>query len=275
MRVRGVSKRRFSHSLIDTYLDCPKKAMYRYVENTPSPKTAALVKGSACDEGWNLYLSHKQETGEPLPLEELLEVVEESYRSDVRAQGGVDSVDWGDSNARATLDSTLDIATTWHAEIGPQITPTAVQVELHRELPSGRDFVGFLDWEGVVDGSEVIGDNKTGKRRMAQGDADKGLQPFAYAWLKDESISFVFARAIDTGRNQYSELVWTGRSQADVEWYGQIVQQVERAFDEGIFPANPRSNLCGPKWCPYYERCMPHRVISTPSNRETTETENS
>ena len=41
--------RRFSHSLIDTYLECPRKAFYRYVEGIESPKTSALVTGSACD----------------------------------------------------------------------------------------------------------------------------------------------------------------------------------------------------------------------------------
>ena len=55
--------RRFSHSLIDCFLDCPRKAYYRYVEEIPSPKSAALVKGSACDEAWNEALQAKL-TGE-------------------------------------------------------------------------------------------------------------------------------------------------------------------------------------------------------------------
>jgi len=34
--------RRFSHSLVSTYLDCPRKAWFRYVETIPSPPAPAL-----------------------------------------------------------------------------------------------------------------------------------------------------------------------------------------------------------------------------------------
>lgn len=268
--------RRFSHSLIDTYLDCPRKAEYRYVEGIESPKSTALVKGSATDEVWNTALAAKI-AGEVMPTDELVELTESAFRRVVHDEGGVSSIDWGEVSdrkaaARAALNSAKTLSRIWADQLYPHIEPTAVQVELTRELPSGRQFIGFLDYEGVIEGQEGIGDNKTGSKRMAKGDAGKALQPYAYAWLKDEPISFVFSRAIDTGSNRYSEFVWTGRSAKDNAWYGVLVGQVERAFTEGIFPPNPRSNLCSPKWCPFFERCQPHRTShpgATPE--ETTE----
>lgn len=257
--------RRFSHSLIDTYLDCPRKAMYRYVEAIPSPKSTALVKGSATDEAWNTALARKI-AGEVMPADELVELTEAAFRRVVHDEGGVSSIDWGEdvsdrkAAARAALNSAMTLSRVWADQLYPHIEPTAVQVELTRELPSGRQFIGFLDYEGVIEDQEGIGDNKTGGKRMARGDAGKALQPSAYAWLKDEPISFVFSRAIDTGSNQYSEFVWTGRSADDNAWYGELVNQVERGFMEEIFPPNPKSNLCGAKWCPYFERCQPHRT---------------
>lgn len=263
-------ERRFSHSLVDTYLDCPRKAYYRYVEEVPSPKTAALVRGSACDEGWNEYLLRKID-GEDMPLEDLLTAVEENFRADVRKNGGVSEIDWGDSNARATLDSALELAAIWHGELGPQIQPTAVQVEYHRRLKSGRDFVGFTDYEGLVPlgvgdaMATVVGDNKTGSRAMPQGDADKALQPSAYGWLKDEPITFAFTRAIETKSGTHkTETILTSRSKAANEWYGEMVETVERGWVAGVFPPNPKSNLCSPKWCPFFERCQPHRTLSGP-----------
>lgn len=261
-----IELRRFSHSLVDTYLDCPRKAMYRYVENIPSPKSAALVKGSATDEAWNLALARKI-AGEAPATDDIVGQTEQAFRRVVADEGGLSSIDWADADrkkaARAALNSAMTLSRVWATQLLPDIEPTAVQVELTRELPSGRKFIGFLDYEGLVEGLPAIGDNKTGSRRMAKGDADKGLQPSAYAWLKDEPISFVFSRAIDTGSNTYSEFVWTGRSEADNQWYASLVEQVERGFVAGIFPPNPRSNLCGPKWCPYFERCQPHRTTHT------------
>lgn len=257
--------RRFSHSLVDTYLECPKKAMYRYIERLPSPKTAALVRGSACDTGWNEYLERKIR-GEIMPLEDLLEMVETAFRQDVRDQGGKEYVEWNGSSAGATLDSALEITALWHDQIGPRVTPTAVQVEYHIELPSGRDFIGFVDYEGAIDDrAGLTCDNKTGGRALAQSEADKGLQPSAYAWLKGEPIDFAFTRVIDTGKSQKTEVVYTARSAGDVAWYGQLVNDVELGWEAGVFPANPKGFLCSQKWCPFYERCQPHRFVSAPT----------
>lgn len=266
--------RRFSHSLIDTYLDCPRKAMYRYAENIPSPKTASLVRGSACDEAWNYALQVKITDGEIIPVDALLEITEQAFGDVIEKEGGTDSVDWGGTAPADSLQSALRLSKVWRLQLYPDINPTAVQVLLSRTLESGREFIGFADFEGLVDGLPAIGDNKTGARRLAQAEADRGLQPFAYAWLKDEPTTFVFCRAIDTGKSTSTEMVWTARSTGDNDWYGQLVSEVERGFIQGNFPPNPKSNLCGPKWCPYYERCMPHRV-SRASLALTTEKEES
>jgi CRISPR/Cas system-associated exonuclease Cas4 (RecB family) len=252
--------RRFSHSLISTYLDCPRKAEFRYVEEVPSPKTAALVKGSACDSAWNRNLEQKIESGEDLAMDELKQLTEEAFRADVKEQGGKDAVDWNGSDARSELDSALRLTEEWRLTLAPAIQPKAVQVRCEKTLPSGRTFIGFIDALGFVNGERAVIDNKTGKRRLSEKDADKSLQPYAYAWLREKTTPFVFARAIDTGKTQSSEFVWTRRTQGDINWYGELVADVERAFETGVFPANPTSNLCGATWCPFFERCQPHRV---------------
>lgn len=268
--------RRFSHSLIDTMLDCPRKAYYRYVENLPSPKSPALLKGSACDAGFNEALIRAMqpvtEDGVPasrIELDELKTIVESEYRREVANAGGIREVSWGEGEdpkaaARKHLNSALDMTSAWHESLYPNIEPLAVQVELRRTLESGREFIGFLDWDGVWDERiRVVGDNKTGGRRLSSSEADFSLQPFAYAWLLQEPIDFAFARAIDTGKSLNTEIVITNRSAGDIDWYDGLIDQVEGAFVAGNFPPNPKSHLCGPKWCPYFERCMPHRVTAS------------
>ena len=259
--------RRFSHSLIDCFLDCPRKAYYRYVEEIPSPKSAALVKGSACDEAWNEALQAKLTGEDALSVDAIKEITELHFRDDVRAQGGKSAVDWGESNATDALASALRLSEQWAKGLYPAIEPTAVQVQYDRELPSGRQFIGFVDFEGSIDGvGPVVADNKTGGRKLSPSEADKGLQPYAYAWLKGEAIQFVFARAVDTGKSQSTEFVWTGRNDGDVTWYDDLVTAVERQWEAEIWPTNPKSNLCGAKFCPYFAKCQPHRVVTGPSS---------
>ena len=88
--------RRFSHSLIDTYLDCPRKAYYRYVEGIDSPKSSALVTGSACDSAWNRALDRKIFGQDPPTVDELKSWTEAAFRADVAEQGGKHAIEWGE-----------------------------------------------------------------------------------------------------------------------------------------------------------------------------------
>jgi len=100
--------RRFSHSLVSTYLDCPRKAWFRYVETIPSPPAPALIIGSACDEAWNYALQTKLEIETDLGPCMVQDVAEQAFRDRVHAEGGVDAIDWGeDGSARKSLDSAL------------------------------------------------------------------------------------------------------------------------------------------------------------------------
>lgn len=283
-------QRRFSHSLIDTMLDCPRKAAYRYVENIKSPRSAALIKGSACDEAWNKALDTYIADGERMPIADIVTLTEERYRAVVANDGGIRQIDWGDDKgdpkaaARKHLDASMRLTRVWAETLYPSIEPAAVQLEYTRTLPSGREFIGFVDWSGTWDNLPCIGDNKTASRAMPQGDADKALQPSAYSWLIEANsvgaetetgefsgpdVNFVFARAIETsGGNRKGEFVATKRTWQDNNWYGHLVEEVEAQFVAGNFPPNPKSNLCGPKWCPYFERCMPHKTTHAGANAE-------
>jgi len=254
--------RRFSHSLIDSYKRCPRFAYFRYVEKLPERKTTALIKGSACDTAWNVNLEQKIESRQDLPVEDVLQVAENAFRDEVDGAGGRDAVEWAsDRTQDAALDSVIRMAKAYHLALAPDVQPLAVQVELHRPLESGRDFIGFLDLEAAVEGVICVADNKTGKRRMPEQDADVALQPFAYAWLKNEPVDFAFLRVVDTGKNVSTETVWTERTSEDIAVYQEFVDEADRAFTNEVFPRNPTSMYCGPTKCQFWNACMPTRTI--------------
>lgn len=248
--------RRFSHSLVQTFLQCPNKAFLQYVEKIRTPLGVPLLKGQATDSAWNDALTYKMETGLDIGEKDLLERTEQAYKDALESIGGASEVAWNGDTEIDVRDSTLRLSKTWRNELLPQIEPKAVQVELHRELPSGRDFVGFLDWVGDFDGTPSVGDNKTGKRRQSQDEADRNLQPTAYAWLAASPIRFVFARAIATDKSSYAEAPVTERGWSDVTWYDEMIRQVEIAWSCSWFPPNPTSTFCG-KTCPFYAGACP------------------
>ncbi len=246
-----------SHSSVSTYLRCPRQWAFAYIEKLRRIPSVALLKGSAVDTGLSLNLEQKIETRIDLPVEDVLQVAEQSFRDRVDASGGVDEIEWDGSNLAKGIDSTINLTRLHMQEHAPHIQPTGVQLELHKTLPDGRDFVGYVDF---VDEQGNICDWKTGKSRMGQSSADSDMQPTAYAYLMDRpDATFTFYRAIDTGKNVSGEVLETTRTTQQVTWYRDAVADVSAAIDAGVFPANPNGWHCSPKFCGFYDMCMSGR----------------
>lgn len=242
-----------SHSSIATFLRCPRQWAFSYLEGLHRPPGVALIKGSALDKAATFNLEQKRVTRRDLAKDEILEVAEDAFRKDVDRNGGQSEIQWEGTNFARALDSAISLTDVHMTNHAPLIQPKDVQLELHRKLPDGRDFVGFIDF---VEEDGTLGDVKSGSRRMASGDGDTDAQPSAYAYLVGEPIAFKFWRSIDTGSKRTHEIVETGRDQAAIDWYAGKAADVSAAINAGVFPPNDTSWTCSPRFCGYYRECM-------------------
>ncbi len=242
-----------SPSSVKTFISCPRKWAYRYVEKLKTPKTARQIKGTAVDRAASWNLEQKIETGRDEDAEHMAEVAEHVFRSEIDGQGGRDECNWKDESLPTGLDSTVKLTVLHREKHAPLIDPADVQLELHRKLPNGWDFEGHLDF---VDTRGVVGDFKTAKRRWRQGRADKDLQATGYGYLLDRPIDFGFWTLIDTGKSRYEEVLTTQRTTAQQDWLETAALDIADSIEAGSFPPNPDSYLCSEKWCDYWSRCM-------------------
>lgn len=242
-----------SFSSVSTFLRCPRQWAYSYLEGLRRPPGVALIKGSAVDKAAAHNFRQKIDSHEDLPKNDVLEVAEDAFRQDVDRNGGVTEIVWDGTNQAKAIDSTISLTSIHMTMHAPYIQPVTVQEELRRQLPGGRDFLGFIDY---VKDDGTIGDVKTGNRRMGQDAADSDLQPSAYGYLKGEPIAFEFARLIDTGTRRYEEVVETGRDERAIHWFEGLVEDVSLAIDAKAYPPNPNGWHCSPKFCGYWQRCM-------------------
>ncbi|MCX7618914.1 PD-(D/E)XK nuclease family protein [Tepidiforma sp.] len=253
-----------SFSSISTYLRCPRQWAYAYLEGLRRRPTGALIRGEAVDRGAARNLSQKIESRRDLPVGDILETTEDAFRRAVDREGGPSEVDWEGANQARLLDSSIELARIHAYEHAPHIDPAAVQLELKRALPSGREFVGYLDY---VQRDGRVGDIKTGSKRMGQEAADRDLQPSAYAYLVGEPIRFEFARLIDTGTRRGEEIVTTERDAGAITWFEQLASEVDRAIAAEVFPPNPNGWHCSPRYCGFWTRCMvQHRPPEFPGS---------
>lgn len=242
-----------SHSAVQSFLRCPRQWAYAYLEGLRRPPGVALIKGSAVDKAAAFNLRQKISTRTDLPKEDVLEVAEAEMRKDVDENGGASEIDWAGTSYPRALDSAIGLTEIHLLHHAPHIQPRAVQLELHRPLPDGRDFVGYIDF---VEEEGSFGDVKTGSRRMGQAAADTDAQPSAYAYLAGEPIAFKFWRAIDSGQRRNEEVIGTLRLQNQIDWYETNALEVSKAINSGIYPARTDSWACSPRYCGYWQRCQ-------------------
>jgi hypothetical protein len=241
-----------SHTQVSMFQRCPRQYYYRYVLDIKSPPGSALIRGTAVDRATAHNFTQKLDTGTDLPVDEVTEVAAASFDEAIDRAGGESQVDWREDDPGFIKDSSIGL-TALHMRVhAPLIQPTDVQVELHREVQDGIDFVGFLDFETSP---TKVGDVKTGGRGMGQEAADKDMQAHAYAYLKGHAIDFGFYRLIDSGKARKAEIVQTDRTEAQIDWYEGAVKDVANAVLAGNFPPNPTSTLCSKRWCGYFDRC--------------------
>lgn len=243
-----------SHSSIAMYLRCPRSWAYQYLEQLPrGPLSMSLIRGTAVDRAATKNLRQKIRSGEDLAVDEVCDVAEDVIRSEVDDKGGPSEINWEGMSFPRAIDSAVALTKIHMLHHAPVIDPAAVQVELHRPLPDGRDFVGYLDF---IETDGRVGDIKTGKRRMGQPSADTDMQAHAYAYLRHGAIDFTYWRTIDTGNQRYEETVMTHRTNTQAAWYERAASDVSASINAAAFPPNTGGWWCGATRCSFWQRCQ-------------------
>lgn len=243
-----------SHSSVSLYLRCARAWAYQYLEELPrSRPSMSLLRGTAVDRAATANLRQKIDSHEDLPVSDVCGMAEDELVVAVEGAGGASQVDWEGGNLARAKDSTIALTQLHMRAHAPSIQPSYVQLELHRPLRGGRDFVGHLDF---VEDDAVVHDIKTGSRRMGQAAADKDLQASAYAYLAGFDIAFTYWRLVDSGQRRYDEVITTTRSAGQAAWYGEAAQAVSDAIDREAFPPNPTTWMCSERRCAFWQRCQ-------------------
>ncbi len=242
-----------SYSQISSFLRCPRQWSEEKLNGNRGKPSSALVRGTVVDRvsTYNWKTKRTAKDGKDLTEMEARELAEDTFTEYVTELGGREAVDWGSESYARTMNSTGYLAALHVRDHAKLITPKGVQVRLEKPIPgTKRTLLGFID---AVADDEWLVDVKTGGRRMPQGDADTDTQASAYAWLVGYPVKFSYFRVIDTGKNQFSEVVNTTRSKAAIEMFEEKAYGVSKLIDVGVYPTNPGWQC---RWCPIKSSCV-------------------
>jgi putative RecB family exonuclease len=231
-------KPHLSYSQINTYLMCPLKYRFHYIDRIEPPFTAApLAFGSAIHEAVGaFYQSHLE--GDPLSVDNMFDV----YRQIWLSQGVEKEIRFFNGDTTETLPiKAKRMLEVFHAAFDP--TAQIIGIEEPFEVDLGKRMPPLVGWidavEQAPDGAISIVDLKTASKRYSDQHVQGNLQLTCYS-LGAQALGFqgdVRLRLDVLLKTKDPELVRyeTSRTEADRERFVRLVKSVWHGIRKEVF----------------------------------------
>ena len=245
-------KPHWSYSALQTYLTCPMRYYFRYIEHAevertpisiPFGRAIHLVLSERAMKGTNYTIVDAKEDfavyfkGETEVCENLTYKQDEDY--------------WFWDKRGCDM---LDVALAdWPDDYSVKSVAEAFSVE----VPGlSKPLVGEFDLVTVDGGDETICDWKTASMKWSAGKADRDLQAttFSYAYQKTYGVNPLFRFDVFTkAKSPVHQQLYTHRNQDDFDRFIYLTGKIESAINAGIFL--PIESCMNCSECAYGCRC--------------------
>jgi RecB family exonuclease len=252
-------------SSLPELFDCPARWQAKYIRKLRLPRSGAAQLGTAVHAGTAVYDKSRLD-GNPLTADDAAgAVVDAIHRPD-------DDVDWGEDQPQEAEDIALALHRMYCREVAPKQHYAAVEVTCDRLdiTDLGISLTGTTDRVTRTADGYGIADIKTGKSAVgADGSvktAGHAAQIAVYELLAEQSsgclidapaqiIGLQVAKT-DKGRRAGIGTIHAARDLilGDDDQPG-LLQHAASMLKSGDFFGNPRSTLCGEKFCPTWRNC--------------------
>jgi hypothetical protein len=236
-----------SGSSLATYLRCGLQWEFAYVRRIRIPPRVRMVVGTATHAAIETNYRQKIETGQDLPLPEVLDSYSDSYDTEIAA------VEDPDEDIGEAKDQGVALTQIYQQQVAPVVQPVLVEEQIQAEI-NGIPYSGFLD---VTDHNNRIRDTKTtGKKPF--GDAYK-LSMTGYAILfrhltDTVETGITLDYLIRTKKPYYLPIEGGPVDDGEIGRFAGILEGVSESIGQGSFPPNGLvSGACG--WCGFREIC--------------------
>lgn len=240
-----------SVSQVNTYLGCPRKYRFRYIEKRePELKSAGLAFGSAVHTAIEWWQGERIACREP-DTERALRM----FRADWSAQLADPLLDLEEKTPEELSVMGETLVRLFIDRFSGEAPPIAVEQRFNVELrdtagkPLPVPLVGYLD--GL--GNGVVWELKTAARKTPV--ADYGLQLAAYSYAVRETggvrpiVRVVELIKTKVPKIEVEEVIVSERDEA---WFVEVAVEVWHAINGGAFPPSP-SWMC--QRCEYRKAC--------------------
>ena len=249
-----------SYSSVSTYLLCPRSWQFRYLDRIETPTSPSLTFGSAFHGAIEDYLVRKalgDDASEPAAF----------WGKHWRAQLERNSViEWGRDSQEELCNTGLRMLTAEDVvstvtSIVPLLVHDRPLIEERVELRVPGVPVPVIGYIDLVEQDGVPCDFKTAARSWSASRAQSELQPVFYLAALNQSgyelnPDLRFRHYVFTKAKSPQVQIWdTERTPSDLFWLFDLIAEVWRGIERGVFPPNPSTWKCSRKHCEYWSLC--------------------
>ena len=248
-----------SYSRLSTWLRCPRKSKYRYIEQCDDERTSpALVLGTAIHESCEVFFRSLRGSN-PAGLDEMLGVFTRAMTdSAALAEEQGRPMDWGDSSLKDLLLKGEQMLAVFHQQVERKIKVIGTDLEFEVELAPGRFVTGVIDL--VLDEGNNryrVVDLKTAASTYGEDRLDHDLQPTVYIVAAERILAapggIDFEYWILTKTKQPAlKILPVVRNSRDRAELIQSIDEVAEACLHGVYPRIRGHHCYG---CEYADRC--------------------
>ncbi len=244
-----MTRAHLSVSQVKTYLLCPLKYFYRYVQRLPAPKSPELSLGIAVHSALEVNFTQKIQSKEDLPLVQVTDAFSDAWKAELPET----AFDEGEKPGQIQ-DEGVRIVGHYHATVSPAIQPKRVEERFELAFENvPYTFVGRVD---LVDVQDRIVDHKTTKRAPTPEQVAQDLQLTAYSLAHHvlEQRPEAGLRLDVMVRTKTPRIVQlpTTRTPQDHARFLKLLGHVAKGIQSALFYPNP--NFTCPS-CPYRQQC--------------------
>ncbi|MCA1962305.1 MAG: PD-(D/E)XK nuclease family protein [Desulfomonile sp.] len=247
-------KPHLSYSAISTYLTCPLKYKFHYIDQLPPAFTSSsLAFGSAIHEAVGAFLQSHLE-GDLLRYDQILDVYVQAWKgftdNPIRYFNG--------DNESSLFDKAHSLLRVFYASFDPSTEVLGVEEFFEVDLDGVPPLIGYIDLiEQSPDGTIWLADLKTASEKPTGPSASSNLQLTAYSLgaaslgFDPEHLGLRLDVLVKTKSPEFLRLE-TSRTGLERERFVKMVTQVWNGIESGV---------CFPKedWycaqCPYRAPC--------------------
>ena len=234
------------YSRISSYLSCPKKYKYSYIDRIPYTAGEPIRKGQAYHSVVEELLKAKQQ-GKEVSIERTLKYAKACAEYEQLTEWGIKGV--------------IQAAEFYYHKLYPIHVPLEIESDF-TIVRGGVKLTGRID---LVDASGFVIDHKFSYDIWSQDRAKQGVQPMIYQWaahdvlekripkFKYKGFCYNIIRVYPSAMIQELAIPVCNSNISD--WWEEQVADIANAIRKGVFLANPKIEEC--KWCSYKDRCKP------------------